>query len=67
MTEDETLTKIMRHVRAVHTWDWFELEEIHATARSLLTMETHCASEEVHGDRSGLPLSRIILILPEMK
>jgi predicted small metal-binding protein len=21
LTEDETLTKIMRHVRAVHTWD----------------------------------------------
>jgi len=36
LTGDETLMKIMRHVQAAHTRDWFELEEIHATARSLL-------------------------------
>ena len=36
LTEDETLTQIMRHVREAHTRDWYELEEIHATARSLL-------------------------------
>ncbi len=36
LTGSETVTTIIRHVRAEHTADWFELEEIHAKARSLL-------------------------------
>ena len=32
----DALTGIMRHIRAVHTLDWFELEELHEAARSLL-------------------------------
>lgn len=36
LTEEESLTKIMRHVQEAHTRDWYELEEIHAAAYSLL-------------------------------
>ena len=35
----DALTGIMRHIRAVHTLDWFELEELHEAARSLLRKE----------------------------
>ena len=36
LTGEETLLKIMRHVQTVHTRDWYELEEAHPTAYSLL-------------------------------